>query len=62
MSDEEAAAVRGLYTSYRSLADGSLKITIVLGELEAKRFHEGFSGVNLDVWVMRRDEQVTEAG
>ena len=48
-----AAAVQGVLTAYRTMADGSLRLTIELDELQAHEFHQAFTGINLAVAVAR---------
>lgn len=39
----EPIAIEGVISGYRSTADGCLKVTIELNELQTVRFHEGFT-------------------
>jgi hypothetical protein len=49
----ELSAIAGQLMSYRTLADGSLRITVDLPETESSHFHELFPKVHLEVAVAR---------
>jgi hypothetical protein len=53
----EPIAVTGILSGYRTTADGGLKITIELDELQSAKFHEAFPGINLTVAVARLTEE-----
>lgn len=48
-----AAAVSGTITGYKTLADGTLRITVDLDEPQAARYHEFFHGLHLEVAIAR---------
>jgi len=52
----EPIAITGVLSGYRTTADGGLKITIELDELQAMKFHELFPQINLTVAVARLHE------
>lgn len=39
----DSIAIQGVISGYRSTADGCLKVTIELDELQTVKFHEGFT-------------------
>ena len=54
-------AVQGTLSSYRTLADGTLRVTVDLDELQSALFHEGF-GHGAAVALARLNEQVDGSG
>ena len=54
-------AVQGILSGYRTTADGGLKLTIELDELQAALFHEGFNGINITVAVARLEDETPSA-
>lgn len=49
-------AVQGMLTAYRSTADGGVRLTVDLDELQAQLFREGFGVINIAVVVARIHE------
>ncbi|MCU1318113.1 MAG: hypothetical protein JWN63_3435 [Candidatus Acidoferrum typicum] len=59
----EQIAISGVLSGYRTTADGGLKITIELDELQSAKFHDLFPGINLTVAVVRlTEETLSEKG
>lgn len=58
----EQIAISGILAGYRTTADGGLKITIDLDELQSAKFHEIFPGINLTVAVARLTEDAESDG
>lgn len=60
----DSAAVTGTLVKYSSTADGCLRITIELNELEAAQFHDRFGGniVNTVVVVARMTYETSSTG
>jgi len=52
----ESIAITGVISGYRTTADGTLKVTVELDELQTAKFHEGF-GHGVFVAVARLEEQ-----
>lgn len=46
MSDENHFAICGVLFGYKTLADGTLRITVDLSEQQQKQFHELFPAVH----------------
>jgi hypothetical protein len=53
-------AVHGILIKYATTADGGLRLTIELDELQAALFQEGFKGINYTVAVARLGEGENE--
>lgn len=45
----EPSAIAGTLASYRTLADGTLRVTVDLNELQSRLFHELFPAVGVEV-------------
>jgi hypothetical protein len=58
----ESAAVTGVISGYRTSADGTIRITIDLNELETVQFQERFVGIlkGTTVVVARMTDATTE--
>jgi hypothetical protein len=54
-----AAAVSGTISGYKTLADGTLRLTIDLNEPQANIYHQFFHGLHIEVAVARLENEET---
>lgn len=59
MNDDVEVVVTGFISGYRTLADGSLRVTVDLNEPQTEKFHEGFAhGVHVAVARMTDPDEI----